>query len=146
MTTPSRASSPVVDQTYRLLCGIPALAEEIGGRLRRLGWIISTTAPLGLLIDGPWGVAPRGLEQGHPSELVVVTDNPCPEYWEDLWSYRPCGLLAGGHSVEDLAEALRRARAGECFRRTPPHDSPLTLVERHLLRHCAMGWDTHRMA
>lgn len=103
-------------------------------------------APLGLLIDAPWGVALHELEQADPGQLVVVTDNPCPEYWEDLWSFQPRGLLAGGHSVENLAEALRETHLGEPLRRTPEHDSPLTCMERRLLRYSAQGWENRRIA
>ncbi|GAA5533985.1 helix-turn-helix domain-containing protein [Deinococcus aluminii] len=76
----------------------------------------------------------------------MSTDNPCPEYWEDLWAFWLCGLLAGGHSVEDLAGALRRAQSGESFRRTPQQESPLTCVERRLLRYSAVGWENRRIA
>lgn len=101
---------------------------------------------MGLLIDGPWDVALPVLEQGNPSEWVVVTDNSCGEYWEDLWISRPRGLLAGGHSVEELANALFRAQSGESFQRTPQHDSPLTCIERRLLRLSAQGWENRRIA
>ncbi|WP_344870168.1 response regulator transcription factor [Deinococcus aetherius] len=58
---------------------------------------------------------------------------------------RPRALLSGGHTIEDLASALSRA-ACESFRHTPRHDSPLTPIERLLLRHSAQGWDTRRIA
>lgn len=146
MTTLSLPTSPVVPRLYRLRCAIPALATEIKESLQRLGWEVCGQAPAGLLIDGPWGVALQELIRNDPSEWVVVTDNPCPEYWEDLWTFRPRALLAGGHSVEHLADALRRAATGEFFRRTPQHDSPLTCMERHMLRYSAQGWENRRIA
>lgn len=136
----------MVPRRYRLHCGIPALAAEIARRLQQFGWEACEEATLGLLIDGPWGVALQGLAQMSHGEWIVVTDNPCPEYWEDLWTGWPRGLLAGGHSVEHLAEALDRAASGESFRRTPQHDSPLTCPERRLLRLSAQGWENRRIA
>lgn len=144
MMTPS--TSEMVARPYRLLCGIPALASEIERTLHSLGWEACDHAQLGLLIDGPWGVALHELEQTDPGQLLVVTDNPCPEYWEDLWSFQPRGLLAGGHSVEDLAEALRRIQGGEVLRDVPQHDQVLTCMERRLLRHSAQGWENRRIA
>lgn len=146
MTTPALSTASMVLRPYRLHCSLPALAAVIAHSLQRLGWEPLEHAPLGLLVDGPWGVALDVLSQGHAQEWVVVTDNPCPEYWEDLGSFWPRGLLAGGHSIEELAEALNRADSGECFRRTPQHDSPLTCIERRLLRYSAMGWENRRIA
>lgn len=79
-------------------------------------------------------------------DAVVVTDSPCPEDWEDLWSLQPRALLIGGHRVPEIAEALGRAKAGEYFRRVPHHNSPLKDMERKLLRFSAMGWENKRIA
>lgn len=146
MTTSSLTTSPVVLRPYRLRCSLPALAAVIDRSLHPLGWEVCDQAPIGLLLDSPWGIALQELAQNDPSEWVVVTDNPCPEYWEDLWAYWPRGLLAGGHTVESLADALDRAAAGKFCRRTPQHDSPLTGMERRLLRLSAQGWENRRIA
>lgn len=143
--SPNTTSSPAVLGTYRILCGIPALAQQVKGNLHQIGWEAREDAPITLLVDGPWGFALKR-EWYTQGELVVVTDNPCPEYWEDIGDLRPRALLAVGHSVHDTADALRRASNGEFFRRTPQHDSPLTSCERKLLRHSAMGWDNKRIA
>ena len=136
----------MVSRHYHLHCTLPALAAVVARSLQRLGWETCEQAPLSLLIDGPWGVALQVLSQEDAHEWVVVTDNPCPEYWEDLWTFRPRSLLAGGHSVEELAEALRRASMGDSFRRTPQHDSSLSCIERRLLRYSALGWENRRIA
>lgn len=137
---------PAVLGTYRMLCGVPALAQEIALHLRSLGWEEQADAPVTLLLDGPWGVALQGLDVDTTRALVIVTDNPCPEYQEDLWERGPRALLAGGHSVRDIADALQRAAKGEHFRRTPQHSSPLSGCERKLLRFSAMGWENKRIA
>lgn len=146
MSPVSSIASRVVPQLYRLHCGIPALAGEVRQSLQRLGWEVGEQVSLGLLIDGPWGTALQHLTQVDPGEWVVVTDSPCPEYWEDLWTFRPRGLLAGGHSVEHLAAALRHAAAGEFILRTPQHEGVLTCMERRLLRLSAQGWENRRIA
>lgn len=146
MTTSSFPTTPVVPRRYRLRCGISALATEIARGLQRLGWEAGEQGDVGLLIDAPLGFALQELEQADPSEWVVVTDNPCPEYWEDLGSFSPRGLLAGGHSAQHVTEALGRISSGEVFRHTPQHNSPLTCLERRLLRHSAQGWENKRIA
>jgi DNA-binding NarL/FixJ family response regulator len=114
--------------------------------LHPFGWEVNTQAPIGLLIDGPWGIALQELIGKSSREWVIVTDNPCPEYWEDLWDYSPRGLLAGGHCVEELANALSQASAGESFRRTPFHNRSLTYIERRLMHYSAQGWENRRIA
>lgn len=144
--TSSITSRAAVLRSYQIQCGIPALTYAVEQTLRQFGWEVSAHAQVGLLIDGPWGFALKTLGQENASELVIVTDNPCPEYAEDLWMHRPRALLAGGHSVPDLSEALRRAAAGEFFRHTPQHESLLTCMERRLLRYSALGWENRRIA
>ncbi|WP_245872988.1 LuxR C-terminal-related transcriptional regulator [Deinococcus planocerae] len=146
MTTPSVSTFPVIPHRYRLCCGVPALAAEIEPGLQRLGWGVDERASLGLMIDAPFGYALHRLEQVDPSEWVVVTDNPCPEYWEDLWSFSPRALLAGGYNTAHVAHALGRAAPKRFYRHTPLHDSSLTCVERRLLRSNAQGWENKRIA
>lgn len=146
-------TGPEVSQTTALpvrvlcvQCAIPSLADELGSGLELLGWTLEPGAELTLLIDGPWGTALQHLLE-HPTEnLVVLTDNPCPEYWEDLWSLSPRALLVGGHSVADIDKALARAQAGETFQQVPRHHSPLTVCERRLLRLAATGLDNKDIA
>ena len=133
-------------QSFRVQCGIPALAAELVSTLEPLGWVMDEAADLTLMIDGPWGSAMH-LLQIHPAcQMVLLTDNPCAEYWEDLWDFTPRALLVGGHSVPDIAKALARAQAGETFRQVPRHDSPLTTGERKLLQAAAIGLENKRIA
>lgn len=78
MTTSSLATSPVVLRPYRLRCRLPALAAVIERSLHPLGWEACDQAPIGLLIDGPWGIALQELAEHDPSEWVIVTDKPLP--------------------------------------------------------------------
>ena len=129
-----------------LQCGIPSLAHEIIFGVRNLGWEINDTSRLGLLIDAPSGFALQVLDQKTTNDWVVVTDNPCPEYWEDLWSLSPRGLLAGGNSALSVTNALRHVISGGFLRSTPEHRSSLTRLERSLLQYNAQGWDNKRIA
>jgi DNA-binding CsgD family transcriptional regulator len=133
-------SSPNILQV-RVLCAISSLAVELSQGLELFGWNVDEGAELILVIDGPWGSALM-LMLGQPAcRMVVLSDNPCPEYWEDLWDCGPQALLIGGHSVADITKALARAQAGGQFRQVPRHDSTLTLSERRLLRLTATGLD-----
>ena len=127
-------------------CAIPALAAELTGTLEPLGWMMDEAADLQLVIDGPWGSALHLLQTQPARQIVLLTDNPCAEYWDDLWEFGPRALLVGGHSVPDIARALARAQAGEVFRQVPAHDSLLTLGERKLLQAAAMGLENKQIA
>ncbi|WP_424950967.1 hypothetical protein [Deinococcus sp.] len=131
---------------YRMECAIAALTAEVGGNLEPLGWSMDEVADLALVIDGPWGSALHLLLAQPAQQMVLLTDNPCPEYWEDLWDFAPRALLVGGHSVADIAKALARAEAGETFRQVPRHHSPLTVGERKLLQAAAIGLENKKIA
>jgi len=130
----------------RLLCGVSTLADQIEIALTAFGWEQHQEAELTLMVDGPWGFALRSLQNSALGRTVVVTDNPCPEYWEDLWDIGPCALLVGGHNIPDIVKALTRVHAGEVFRQLPHHDSPLTIGERQLLRAAAIGLENKQVA
>lgn len=133
-------------QPYRLIYGAPSSALDLAGALRRYGWMPVNAARVALIVDVPWGSAFHQLRADGLMVAVVVTDSPCPEYWEDLWGQRPAALLAGGCSVADMASALKRASAGESFRHTPRQQSHLTPTERRLLQLTAMGLENKRIA
>lgn len=142
----NRANVKSARRRYRLHCALKALGDELSASLKQQGWHVEEAADLTLVIDGPWGVALQALANDTAENTVVVTDNPCPEYWEDLRELQPRVLLVGGHNIPEVAEALERAQAGEHFQRLPCHDSPLTCTERMLLRYSAMGWENKRIA
>lgn len=133
-------------RSYHLSCGVPALGIEIAKGLEKSGWELNDQSEIGLLIDAPLGFALQTLIRESPRVWLVVTDNPCPEYWEDLWSLSPQVLLAGGHSALNVVNALDRTISGESFRQTPHYDNPLTHIERQLLQYSAQGWGNKRIA
>lgn len=99
-----------------------------------------------LLIDKPTGFALKTMLDNKLENVVIITDNPCPEYWADLWEFDPQMLLAGGHSVEELIAALKRAVGGERCCKTPYRGSVLTDREREVLRLCAMNLSNKQIA
>lgn len=128
-----------VNRSYRLVCPLPGLETELSQGLTQLGWVLRPQAPVGLLIDAPWTHAFTLLESLEPGRWVVVTDNPCPEAWLDLWDLGVLGVLAGGHRLTNLASALERSLSGKRTLWVPHQHSPLTPAERKVLRLNAMG-------
>jgi DNA-binding NarL/FixJ family response regulator len=92
------------------------------------------------------GFALKETESLLSEAVVIVADNPCPEYWDDLAALRPRALLAGGHSPTELRQALQRASKGECYRKTPHVERRLAYRERAVLRICAMGFENAEIA
>ena len=110
---------------------------------RRVSIDVATT----LILDTPWGYAFDYYEDVKETMTVILTDNPCGEYWEDLWGLNPNALIFyGGQLIDyraltliELIFCLERAEKGERFRSTPYYKSPLTYRERTLLRLAALG-------
>lgn len=140
------SSAPAMD--IALWCGIPDLQQALRTLLQQRGWRHTPDAPLLAILDAPFGYALRTLAATALAHrpVVVVTHNPCPEYWDDLWEFRPAILLAGqGHPLA-LERALIDATAGRRARLTPPHASPLTPAERAVLRAIAHGRTNQQIA
>lgn len=96
-----------------------------------------------VIIDTAQGFALKA-QICHKTPSVIVTDNPCPEYWEDLWEHLPTVLIARQNfNLEDLKQAVLQAEesflAGKRSKQTPYYQSLLTLAERKVLRLCALG-------
>jgi len=119
-------------------CGIEALRFEVVHALEVANLTLQST--LNLLLDAPLGFALQGLAQLNPKLTMVVTDNPCPEYWDDIWALHPQVLLAGGHNLNELFAALERADKGERLRKTPYYTPVLSRQERAVLMYWAKGF------
>ena len=121
-------------------------AKEFEAALEREGYPLANFGTLTIILDKPSGFALKRLATVRREGTVVVTDNLCPEYWDDLWDLKPQALLAGGHNTRELASALLRAARGEHFRKTPHYESELTPRERDVVRLCATGLPNKQIA
>jgi DNA-binding NarL/FixJ family response regulator len=107
-----------------------------------------TGSPL-ILVDLPQGFAMCELEKRNHQKTctIVVTNNRCPEYLEDLWDLQPAVLLTSDHLVDgSLLNAIERATQGEHYRLTPRQSTMLTPRERIILRKLARDWSNKRIA
>ena len=116
-------------------CGYSALGQGVQAGLAHLCLPI----PLTLLLDAPFGFALYELTVLKRERTVIVSDNPCPEYWDDLWREKPLALIVQGTRLPDIQKGLEQAARGEGFKRTPQAESPLSESERSVLRLCALG-------
>ncbi len=133
---------------FTLRCGLPTLEAPLIWKLEAEGLRLDPHAPLLLLFDIPCGFAFQQLAMGEfgQAQVIVVTHNPCPDYFENLWDLRPGGLLAAEQIGAGLMEALAEVARGGRYRRMPPTRSSLTFAERALLHRVACGWNNHRIA
>ena len=131
-----------------LRCGIPGLIQPLTVALEAIGVRIDQRATLLVLVDMPCGFAVQQLQsmEHPPAQVVVVANNPCPEYWEDLWDLQPAALVFDVRIDQTLADAITIVARGERYRLTPPVSSALTSIERTLLRYVARGWDNRHIA
>jgi DNA-binding CsgD family transcriptional regulator len=94
--------------------------------------------PVVLIIDELWGYAFNYPVDDGSKVKIVLTTNPCKEYWEDLdRCLRPNLLLAGEHTPESLFDVLKIAKPDQYLKLTPPYQSDLTPKELEVLHHLA---------
>lgn len=104
-------------------------------------------SPLTVILDAPWGYAYSVFEAlSERSATLVVTDNPCGEYWDDLWDLAPTVLIAKQLSSGELLPIIDQLVKGERLRLTPFYQTPLTKTERKILRLCATQGDLKEVA
>lgn len=99
-----------------------------------------------LIIDGPVGFAFQAVTPERAHTSIVLTQNTCPEYLDDLWHLGLLGLVVQWDTVEQLASLLRRMETHQRVRVTPPAPSALTGAERGLLRLVARGLSNKEIA
>lgn len=106
-----------------------------------------------VVLDAPWGAAAHILDELTLEDpggySVVITDNPCGEYWYDLYDLGATVLIAGAPTVIDLAlveDAISHATKGRRRRITPDYQTPLTPAERETLRYCAYAMTNKEIA
>ncbi|WP_029215332.1 response regulator transcription factor [Kallotenue papyrolyticum] len=134
--------------TVALRCGMPALERLLVQQLAPFGIQHDPASATLLLVDAPFGFALLTLETLEHSYryVIVATENPCPEYWEDLDAFQPTILLAGCNLEQPIAEAIARVATGDRYRMTPQQTTPLTASERAVLRLVARGWTNKQIA
>ena len=98
-----------------------------------------------IVIDAPWGFAFQRV-QAKSEVWIVITDSPCPEYWEDLWDLEPTAVVAGNKSIEEIMQVIYRAASGERSKVIPFYEQKLTFKERKILRFCAQGCNDKEIA
>jgi DNA-binding CsgD family transcriptional regulator len=117
-----------------VLCGFDFLGESIADSLELRSIATFLTHPLTLIFDADWGFALTApIDPNRTS--VIITDNPCPEYWEDLWDRKPTVLIAGrnfnvNHLLNFAQKADETFGKGKRFKETPYYQSSLSKAER----------------
>lgn len=137
---PERAQRPV----WTVHCGIHEMVAPFHAWLAPGPATPELGRDLHLILDLPWGFALTSAHLREPGSLIV-TQHPCPEYWEDLWDLGAGGLLVGNPGVEHLADAGRALAAGQRWRCAPATRSALKPRERVMLRCLALGWTNERI-
>jgi DNA-binding CsgD family transcriptional regulator len=133
---------------FAILCGVPAIAQTAINNLEYHSLRYDPDAAAILILDTPCGFALNALEtlELPARRLMVVTWNPCAEYWEDLWDRGPDVLLVGKDLDFDLAASLRQLHHGARSRVAPAATTTLTPTERRVLRCVARGWSNKTIA
>ncbi len=104
------------------------LINQLEGKLKQ---------PLSVVIDVPCGYAFKGIElvKKHLNSLII-TNNPCGEYIEDLWDCKPTILIAKQVSLDEFIFFAQQAAQGKSHKICSWYVSPLTEAERNVLRLC----------
>lgn len=104
----------------------------------------SGTLPVTVVLDAPWGYAHEAFASSTFADMnadgvatVLASDNPCGEYWDDLWDLGSDVLIAKQLSSGELVSILTQVEAGSRAKLTPFYETPLTKTERKILRLCA---------
>ena len=97
----------------------------------------TTTQPLSVIVDAPWGYAFEGTALVQTENSLILTDNPCGEYLEDLWDLSPTVLIGREVSLKDFIFFVKQAAQGQKYKVCPTYQTPLTKSERKTLRLCA---------
>ncbi len=99
----------------------------------------SSFQALSLFLDVPWGFAAATFPHIESSHSIILTNNLCPEYLEDLWDLKPTVLVAKQLGLNQLEEYLEYARDGQSVKLVPNYNLALTKSERKVLRLAAEG-------
>jgi DNA-binding CsgD family transcriptional regulator len=126
-----------------VLCGFNFLGESIADSLELRGVAHCLEHPLDIIFDADWGFALTAPID--PKRIsIIITDNPCPQYWEDLWDRSPTILIAGrnfdvSHLVNLALKADKTFGKGERIKETPYYQSSLSKAERKVFWWAVQG-------
>lgn len=144
----SPGAFPQQECGFTMMCGLPTIEQLIIEGLKKFGFFRDTAAATVVVIDAPYGFALLTLEILGQTDrrIIVTTNNPCPEYWEDVWDFHPAILLVSDCMHRELETAMTQAARGQRYRMTPQYTSRLTPCERAVLRSVARGQSNQQIA
>ncbi len=76
-----------------ILCGFDTFRQTLVTTLGDPKSVSQSDTSVVLVADAPWGFAFKVFSQYKSRPAVIMTDNPCPEYWDDLWDLKPLVLM-----------------------------------------------------
>jgi DNA-binding NarL/FixJ family response regulator len=90
---------------------------------------------ISIVLDAPSGCALHYLERyGQPHPTVIITNNPCFAYLDDLQDKKPRALLINPKSQLEIEQAIEAIIRGGFFRNSSQNFLKLTERERRVLR------------
>ena len=145
-TSPRPAERVRLEPPSRSLVQVHSGFEQMKLAFQETALTWEITAPVHLILDGPYGYAlDRFSDALRPA--LIVTDSPSPAYVQDLINLKPEGLAVGQTDESRLFEALERVLRGETFYQGPvlPED-PLFPREREVWHLVVKGLDNTQIA
>lgn len=136
------STSPAT-QHVEVLCANRTLRVALERQLQPLAANFETLPTL--FVDASGHRATHRLANGAEG-VVVMTDNPCQEYWLDVLAVNPAGFLAGDIAPEHITQAFEAVARGQQVRHHPCCDSPLWPKERTVLRLVAEGLEPEEVS
>ncbi len=96
-----------------------------------------------IVLDRPWGYAAATLANYKLHNVLIASDNPCPEYQLDLLAAEPVALVTHvtGDAIVRTLYCLEKANYHH-----PTFDTTLTSAERKILRLVAKGLSNKQIA
>lgn len=137
-----------MDNSFLVISGTQAVTQGLTEVLEAQGHTYRNDAKNIILVDIPRGFALRYLElkKVPTTNLLVLTWNTCPEYWEDIWDHNPTVLICDNGFGIELSNALQWAATNTQYRITPNVQTNLTPLERQLLRLLARGYTNKKLS
>lgn len=142
------APMPLCAKAFSLLGEVPSSTQSTLNALIGQGYYYNPDAQTTLLLDLPLGFGLHTIQTTLvPSrDLIIVTQNLCPEYWDDLCDFQPSAVVLENTLGRDLEYAFAATQSCTCYRSILPANSRLTFSERKVLRLLACGLSNPQIA